>query len=175
MQAQPSGHLSDSDVYAITHAESAAASATPAKALGSAQSVTHEDKSQVPALLQLQALADADAITPQSKKPHDSAGRHRSSLYGLQSPKAAASSPHGQRLPGLSQLRALAGVAATPQPLKKTAGNLTDLASVPLSQWQFGNNGTNHAVWQAESPPVKQAGTPSTADGPKSWTPARRL
>lgn len=138
----------------------------------------HEDKSQVPALLQLQALADADAITPQSKQPQYLTGRLRSSPHGLQSPKAAASSPHGQQLPGLSQLRALAGVADSPQPqsqLKKTAGNLTDLASVPLSQWQFGNNGTNHAVWQAESPPLKQAGTPSPGGGRKSWTPARSV
>lgn len=175
-QAQPSGHLSDSDVYAITHAESAAASATPAKPLSSAQSATHEDKSQVPALMQLQALADADAITPQSKQSQNFADRLRRSPHGLQSPKAAASSPRAQRLPGLSQLRALAGVADSPQPpsqLKKTAGNLTDLASVPLSQWQFGNNGTSHAVWQADTPPLKQAGTSSPAGGPKSWTPAR--
>ena len=123
----------------------------------------------MPALLQLQALADADAITPQGKQPRGLAGAVAASP---QLTRAAATSP----LPGLSRLRALAGVADSPQPpsqLKKTASNLTDLASVPLSQWQFGNNGTSHAVWQADTTPPKQAGTQSTADRPSAWTPAQ--
>ena len=64
----------------------------------------------------------------------------------------------GQQQPALAQLRALAGVADSPQMphhIGKSASELTDLASVPLSQWQFGNTGTAHAVWQADSTPTK--------------------
>ena len=127
----------------------------------------------MPALLQLQALADADAITPQGKQQRGVAGAVAGSP---QLTRPAATSPQGQQLPGLSRLRALAGVADSPQPpsqLKKTASNLTDLASVPLSQWQFGNSGTSHAVWQADSTPPKQVGARSTADRPSAWTPAQ--
>ncbi len=173
MQAQQSGRLSDSDVYAITHAESAAESVTPDKVASSAQPATLRGSTQMPALLQLQALADADAITPQGKQPRGLTGPVASSP---QLTRAVATSPQGQQLPGLSRLRALAGVADSPQPpsqLKKTASNLTDLASVPLSRWQFGNSGTSHAVWQADSTPPKQVGTHSTADRPSAWTPAQ--
>ncbi|KAL0019924.1 hypothetical protein WJX77_010272 [Trebouxia sp. C0004] len=172
--AQQSGRLSDSDVYAITHAESAAESVTSAMGASTAQAAALRGSAQMPALLQLQALADADAITPQGKQPHGLAGTVAGSP---QLTRAAATSPHqGRQLPGLSRLRALAGVADSPQPpsqLKKIARDLTDLASVPLSQWQFGNSGTSHAVWQADSTPPKQAGTHSTADRPSAWTPAR--
>ncbi len=172
MQAQQSGRLSDSDVYAITHAESATESVTSEMGASSAQAAALRGSAQMPALLQLQALADADAITPQGKQPCGLAGAVAGSP---QLTRAAATSPQGQQLPGLSRLRALAGVADSPQPLSqlKTASNLTDLASVPLSQWQFGNSGTSHAVWQADSMPPKQAGTHSTADRPSAWTPAQ--
>ena len=173
MQAQQSGRLSDSDVYAITHAESAAESVTPDKGPSSAQSAALRGSTQMPALLQLQALADANAITPQAKQPHGVAG----AVSGRpQLTRPAATSPQGQQLPGLLRLRALAGVADSPQPprqVKKTASNLTDLASVPLSQWQFGNSGTSPAVWKADSTPPKQAGAHSTADRPSAWTPAQ--
>ena len=214
MQAQPSGRLSDSDVYAITHSESATESGTPAKADSSAY--TQENQGELPALLQLQALADADAITPQSKISQGATGAAAGSLHARQPPRAVksspqvmakaavsspqgqsrsgllqlralagvadspqveqsfrtvvsthraststtGSSPQGQQPPGLSQLRALAGVADSPQLPKqsrKTAADLIDVASVPLSQWQFGNNGTSHAVWQAGDTPAKQA------------------
>jgi len=177
LQAHPSGQLSDSDVYAITHAESAAESSTPAKETSSAYS--NGGKGQLPALMQLQALADADAITPQSKLTKAGAGAAADSPAVAQPFRATASSPQiltraaasgpqqlQQQLPGLSQLRALAGVADSPQPpsqLKKTAKELTDLASVPLSQWQFGNNATAHAVWQADTTPAKQASPNSAA------------
>ncbi|KAA6425287.1 MAG: hypothetical protein FRX49_04781 [Trebouxia sp. A1-2] len=171
--AQQSGRLSDSDVYAITHAESAAESVISGKGACSAQPAALRGLDQMPALLQLQALADADAITPQGKQPHGLAGAVAGSP---QLTRPAAISPQGQQLPGLSRLRALAGVTDSPQPpsqLKKTAGNLTDLAGVPLSQWQFGNSGTSHAVWQADSTPPKQAGAHSTADRPSAWTSAQ--
>jgi len=139
----------------------------------SAQAAALRGSAQMPALLQLQALADADAITPQGKQQRGVAGAVAGSP---QLTRPAATSPQGQQLPGLSRLRALAGVADSPQPpsqLKKTASNLTDLASVPLSQWQFGNSGTSHAVWQADSTPPKQVGARSTADRPSAWTPAQ--
>lgn len=72
----------------------------------------------------------------------------------------AAADAQGHRPPALAQLRALAGVADSPQTphqIGKSANELTDLASVPLSQWQFGNTGTAHAVWQADSSPARQS------------------
>ena len=74
----------------------------------------------------------------------------------------AVHSPQDQQVPALSQLRALAGTADSPQmppQMSKSANELTELASVPLSQWQFGNTGTVHAVWQADT---HLTGQPST-------------
>ena len=166
VQAQPSGRLSDSDVYAITHAESAAqpkGQSQPTKGVdtGPEQHLTATEK---PDLLQIQDLAGADATTPQHK-PLSSMSR-----AAANSPLGAATSSTGkssadaqdQRPPGLAQLRALAGDAVSPQMLHqigKSADELSDLASVPLAQWQFGNTGTAHAVWQADSTPTRQSAT----------------
>ena len=122
----------------------------------------HARAAEKPALLQLQDLASADAITPQHK-PLSSMSRAAANSP----PKAATSSTgkssadaQGQWPPALAQLRALAGVADSPQMLHqigKSADELSDLASVPLSQWQFGKTGTAHAVWHADSTPTGQS------------------
>lgn len=166
MQAQPSGRMSDSDVYAITHAESAAQASPPGgyqdliqehgptskgADTGAQQYLTGRDK---PALLQLQDLASADAMTPQHKPLGSMSRAAADSPPGAAYPSTGKSSAdaQAQRPPALAQLRALAGVADSPQTLHqigKSADELSNLASAPLSQWQFGNSGTAHAVWQA--------------------------
>lgn len=179
MQAQPSGRLSDSDVYAITHAESAAQAKPPGESIGtltehrlpmwphSTRPEQHLRGAQKPALLQLQDLANADAMTPQDKRPRSRLRAAADSPQGdaSNSPLWDAASSTGRiaadaqsnRPPALAQLRALAGVADSPQTphqIGKSANQLTDLASVPLSQWQFGNTGTAHAVWQPDNTPA---------------------
>lgn len=187
MQAQPSGRLSDSDVFAITHAESAAQASPPEESMGALteQRLTvgshstgpeqHLSVAQKPALLQLQDLANADAMTPQDRRPRSRVRAAADSPQGnaSHSPQGAAfNSPlwdavsstgrtaadaQSHRPPALAQLRALAGVADSPQTphqIGKSANQLTDLASVPLSQWQFGNTGTSHAVWQPDNTPA---------------------
>ena len=171
MQAQPSGRLSDSDVFAVTHAESASkasrAANKPSRKAQPPEQITHK-----PALLQLQDLAAADAITLSGKATPPSSSAVGSSPQAgvISSPDNARANAEGQQLPVLSQLRALAGVADSPQMashMGKFASELTDLASVPLSQWQFGNNGTAHAVWQADSTPNRQpAGSHTGFSGP---------
>ena len=119
----------------------------------------HLTARQKPALLQLQDLASADAVTPQHK-PLSSESRAANSPLGPATSSTGKSSAdaHSQRPPALAQLRALAGAADSPQMLHeidKSANELSDLANVPLSQWQFGNAGTAHAVWQADSTPTR--------------------
>lgn len=176
MQAQPSGRLSDSDVYAITHTESAAQASptggqvrpptvqnppTEGVDTGAAQ---HSTPTEKPGLLQLQDLASADAITPQ-QKPFGSKSRAAAiSPLGDATSSTGKSSgdAQGQQPPALAQLRALAGVADSPQMLHQMgnyANELSVLASVPLAQWQFGNTGTAHAVWQADNTPTRQSAT----------------
>ena len=122
LQAHPSRRLRDSDVFAITHAEAAAESTHTAENRKPQSVKSH---SQLPALSQLQALADNDAITPQGKQlkgssratansPH-AVGRSPSQTSG--SSRAVTSGPQGQgtastsqAVPALSQLRALAGI-----------------------------------------------------------------
>ena len=166
VQAQPSGRLSDSDVFAITHAESAKEAGLSANN-ASQTSYQRQTDAQQPTLLQLQDLANADAITPQRKSSGPAARAPGTSPYGVVAvcpgcTGAAVQSPKDQQLPALSQLRALAGVADSPQmppQNSKSANELAELANVPLSQWQFGNTGTAHAVWQADT---SLMGQPST-------------
>lgn len=168
--------MSDSDVYAITHAESASQASPPGgyqglvkeqgppskgAETGVEQPLRTTDK---PALLQLQDLAGADAMTPQHKPLGSMSRAAANSPLGGAYPSTGKSSAdaQGQRPPALAQLRALAGVADSPQMLHqigKSADELSDLASAPLSQWQFGNTGTAHAVWQADSTPKGHSAT----------------
>ena len=169
MQAQPSGRLSDSDVYAITHAESAAQASAP---MGQGPPTTgvdtraeqHLTATEKPGLLQLEDLATADAITPHHKAQSTmSRAAANSPLWpATNSTGRSSADAQGHQLPGLAQLRALAGVADSPQMLhqiENSANELSDVASVPLDQWQFGNTGTAHAVWQADSTPPRQSAT----------------
>ena len=160
--------MSDSDVYAITHAESAAQASPPGGQVGFTEGQEPPSKgaetgaeqhlrvTDKPALLQLQDLASADAMTPPHKPLGSMSRAVANSPPGDAYPSTGKSSAdaQGPRPPALAQLRALAGVADSPQTLHqigKSADELSNLASAPLSQWQFGNSGTAHAVWQADS------------------------
>ena len=126
--------------------------------------VQHSTATERARLLQLQDLASPDAITPQQKPLGSMFRAVAISPQGAVTSSTGKSSAdvQGQQPPVLAQLRALAGGAGSPQMLHQignSANELSDLASVPLAQWQPGNNGTAHAVWQADSTPTRQPAT----------------
>ena len=127
--AGSSGKLSDSDIFAITHAE--AADPCPTQALAQPALVT-----ELAVMRDVAQLRDSKrAVEAGLRKP--ATRIQDKSLKALA--QAAADSPAHKAPSALQQLRALAGSAAnspaTPMQPKTVAQGLKDVAGIPLSEW----------------------------------------